>query len=49
MITGYFPFKGATDEQLYRKINKSDYNRAELSFSQDLSDLIERMLTVNPI
>jgi serine/threonine protein kinase len=27
ILTGNFPFKGATDEELYRKINKADYNK----------------------
>jgi hypothetical protein len=24
-LTGMFPFKGATDQELYKKINSSDY------------------------
>ncbi len=28
ILTGNFPFKGATDEELYRKINKADYNKS---------------------
>jgi hypothetical protein len=49
MITGIFPFKGATDEELYKKINRADYNRGELLFSKDLCDLINRMLAIDPV
>jgi MAP/microtubule affinity-regulating kinase len=33
-LTGVFPFKGATDQELYKKINSADYPRHELYFSK---------------
>jgi len=47
-LTGIFPFKGATDQELYKKINLADYPRQELYFSKDASDLVSKMLRVNP-
>lgn len=49
MMTGIFPFKGSTDEELYKKINKADYNKGQLLFSRDFADLINRMLTIDPV
>ena len=47
-LTGIFPFKGSTDQELYKKINNSDYPRQELYFSKEILDLIGKMLKVNP-
>ena len=47
-LTGIFPFKGATDQELYKKINTAEYPRQELYFSKEILDLIGRMLKVNP-
>lgn len=47
-LTGMFPFKGATDQELYKKINSSDYPKGEIIFSRPISDLISRMLKVDP-
>ena len=47
-LTGIFPFKGATDQELYKKINNSDYPKQELYFSKEAYDLIGKMLRVNP-
>ena len=46
-LTGIFPFKGSTDQELYKKINSADYPRHELYFSKEVSDLVNRMLRVN--
>ena len=47
VITGVFPFKGATDEELYRKIRNCEYPKHELlTNSKELSDLISKMLKV---
>ena len=48
ILTGNFPFKGATDQELYRKINYADYHKQELYFSKDAADLVSRMLTISP-
>ena len=47
-LTGIFPFKGATDQELYRKINAAEYPRHELYFSKEVADLIAKMLRINP-
>ena len=47
-LTGIFPFKGATDQELYKKINNSDYPKGELFSLRSASDLISKMLKVNP-
>ena len=47
-LTGLFPFKGATDQELYRKINAAEYPRHELYFSKEVADLIAKMLRINP-
>ena len=47
-LTGIFPFKGATDQELYKKINNAEYPRQELYFSKEILDLIGKMLKVNP-
>jgi serine/threonine protein kinase len=47
ILAGIFPFKGATDEELYSKINKADYPKSDLLFGK-ARDLIDRMLTIDP-
>ena len=47
-LTGVFPFKGATDQELYKKINHAEYPRGELLFTRSGADLISKMLTINP-
>ena len=42
-LTGIFPFKGATDQELYKKINNSDYPKQELYFSKEAYDLIGKI------
>jgi MAP/microtubule affinity-regulating kinase len=48
-LTGTFPFKGATDQELFKKIGDSDYPRNELSSSstKPAKDLITKMLKIN--
>jgi serine/threonine protein kinase len=47
-LTGIFPFKGSTDQELYKKINSADYPRHELFYSREITDLISKMLRVDP-
>ena len=47
-LTGVFPFKGSTDQELYRKINSADYPKGQLYFNKSVADLISKMLTINP-
>jgi MAP/microtubule affinity-regulating kinase len=48
-LTGVFPFRGATDEELFRKIGEGDYSKNELSVSVSRAgrDLIARMLRID--
>lgn len=43
MLTGYFPYKGNSDEELYRKINHADYPTLEVSSMRRAHHLIGRM------
>jgi serine/threonine protein kinase len=47
-LTGIFPFKGVTDIELYKKINNADYPKNEICFSKDVTDLVSKMLKINP-
>ena len=46
MLTGYFPYKGATDEELYRKINSADYPKHDLN--KLAAHLLARIFTLEP-
>jgi MAP/microtubule affinity-regulating kinase len=48
-LTGVFPFRGASDEELFRKIGEADYAKSELcaSVSRAGRDLIARMLKID--
>ena len=47
MIYGKHPFKAKSREELYSKIRRCDYQR-QSNGSEELRDLIERMLRVDP-
>lgn len=49
-ITGQFPYRGATDEELYDKICRAAYiisPAVKDSLSEDVQDLIARLFTIN--
>lgn len=46
-LTGFFPFKGQTDEELFKKICSADYQKSELFYNINALDLIDKMLRVN--
>jgi len=48
MLLGYFPFKGNSDEELYRRINRADYPSHDISLLRRAHHLIARMFTVDP-
>lgn len=48
MLTGYFPYKGATDDELYQKINLADYPKQEISLYKKALHLISKMFIINP-
>ena len=48
MITGYFPYKGATDEELYRKINLAEYPKQDIGCFRRAAHLMSKMFTIDP-
>jgi hypothetical protein len=48
MLTGYFPYKGSTDEELYQKINLADYPKQELLAFKKAAHLLSKMFIINP-
>lgn len=46
MLSGKFPFKGATDKELFRKITKGDFS-IPLGISQKAKNLLVRLLNVD--
>jgi MAP/microtubule affinity-regulating kinase len=48
LLTGYFPFKGSTDQELYSKINTADYPCQELGLYKEAHNLISKMFVINP-
>jgi serine/threonine protein kinase len=47
MLVGYFPYKGSSDEELYRKINLADYPGHDISVMRRAHHLISRMFAVD--
>lgn len=47
MLIGYFPYKGSTDEELYRKINHADYPQHDISTMRRAHHLIARMFSID--
>lgn len=48
MLTGYFPYKGASDEQLYRRINLADYPKTQLVSFKRAAHLLTKMFIIDP-
>lgn len=47
MLMGYFPYKGNSDEQLYRKINRADYPTQDINMYRKAHHLIIKMFTID--
>lgn len=47
MMTGYFPYKGSTDEELYQKINLAEYPKNEITLKKP-AHLLSRMFIIHP-
>lgn len=50
ILSGQFPYRGATDEELYSKICKADYHllpEVEMGLSPDAIDLLGRLFSLN--
>ena len=47
MLTGIFPYRGSTDEELYRKINNADHPQPE-GTSRKAIHLLSKMFAIDP-
>ena len=50
VLSGSFPYRGATDEELYNKICKADYHissEVKNSLSSDSFDMIAKLFSIN--
>jgi serine/threonine protein kinase len=47
MLTGIFPYRGSTDEELYRKINTADHAQTE-GISRKALHLLSKMFAIDP-
>lgn len=48
MLVGYFPYKGNSDEELYRKINRAEYPSQDIILLRKAHHLISKMFTLDP-
>lgn len=48
MLTGYFPYRGSTDEELYKKINSADYPKQDIIILKQAHHLIAKMFALDP-
>lgn len=48
MLVGYFPYKGNSDEELYRKINRADYPTQDITLLRKAHHLISKMFALDP-
>ena len=51
LLAGYPPFRGDTDEEIYKAIQKGEYNLDEpelAAVSKDAKNLIKKLLEYNP-
>lgn len=48
LLNGFFPFKGNTDAELYRKINRGGFKLIRSDLSDDCLSVLKEMFNVNP-
>ena len=48
LLNGYFPFKGQTDAELYRRIQRGSFKLIRDDLSDECISLLKSMLNVNP-
>jgi serine/threonine protein kinase len=48
MLTGYFPYRGSTDEELYKKINSADHPKQDIIALKLAHHLISKMFVIDP-
>ena len=48
LLNGFFPFKGQTDAELYRKINRGSFKLIRSDLSDDCLTVLKEMFNVNP-
>jgi serine/threonine protein kinase len=47
MIVGQFPFRGATDDELYFTINRGQYPKSDL-ITRPVANLLDKIFVVDP-
>ena len=47
MIVGQFPFRGATDDELYFAINRGQYPKSDL-ITKPIASLLDKIFVVDP-
>ncbi len=47
MIVGQFPFRGATDDELYFTINRGQYPKSDL-ITKPIANLLDKIFVVDP-
>lgn len=48
LLNGYFPFKGQTDAELYRRIQRGNYKMIRDDLSDECLNLMKGIINVNP-
>jgi MAP/microtubule affinity-regulating kinase len=48
LLNGYFPFKGQTDAELYRRIQRGSFKLIREDLSDECINLLKRMMNVGP-
>ena len=48
LLNGYFPFKGQTDAELYRRIQRGSFKLIREDLSDECVSLLKQMLNVSP-
>lgn len=48
LLNGYFPFKGQTDAELYRRIQRGSFKLIREDLTDECTNLLKRMMNVGP-
>jgi MAP/microtubule affinity-regulating kinase len=48
ILTGHFPYKGSSDEELYQKINGADFPKHDPALNKKTAHLLSKMFTIVP-
>lgn len=47
LLNGFFPFKGQTDAELYRRIQRGNYKMIRSDLSEDCLNIMKEFLNIN--